>query len=293
MAQNKPMLKVNNLKMSYGHSMALNGVSLEVQKGGIVVLAGANGAGKTSLMETVMGVYRPQSGEIYFKGKSIYGQPADKNVRRGMYLVPEGRGVFATMTVLDNLLIGAHYNTSNADDRLAFVFDAFPVLGRRRNQQAATLSGGERQMLAIARALMSSPEFILVDEPSLGLAPNMFKTILDILVMLNGEGYTIMLSEQNAMQSLKIAHRAYILEKGLVVKSGTGEELLADKQVCEAYLGVAENTSGGGPAENSAQGVANSAWECENKSESGALRGIESGDAGGGLSENSSNEDSQ
>ncbi len=238
MARNKVLLEVRNLSVSYGQIQALSGVSLEVNKGETVVLTGANGAGKTSIMETVLGVHRPRSGEILFRGQLINGEAVDRNVRRGMYLVPEGRGVFASMSVMDNLLLGAHYNTRNVKKRLEFVFDTFPVLSQRQGQGAATLSGGERQMLAIARALMSSPEIILVDEPSLGLAPAVVSRIMELISSLNREGYSILLSEQNAFKALKIADRGYVLETGRIVQSGSAQNLLSDTAVREAYLGA-------------------------------------------------------
>ena len=236
--QNDIILKINDLSVAYGHVKALKGISLDVAKGEIVVLVGANGAGKTSIMETVLGANVPVAGEIEFKGQPIQGVPVDKNVRNGMYLVPEGRGVFSSMNVMDNLLLGAHHNLKNAESKLELVFDSFPVLGERRSQIAGTLSGGERQMLAIARALMSSPDMIMVDEPSIGLAPIIVNDIFEILVNLNKEGYSILLSEQNVYKALKIAHRGYVLETGTITKSGTANELLNDEAVREAYLGA-------------------------------------------------------
>lgn len=238
MAQNNTILNIKNLSVSYGQVRALANVDLSVDKGEIVVLVGANGAGKTSIMETVLGANNPDTGEILFKGKSIGGQSIDKTVRSGIYLVPEGRGVFASMNVLDNLLLGAHHNLKDVNDRLDRVFDYFPVLGERRSQIAGTLSGGERQMLAIARALMSSPEMILIDEPSIGLAPIIVSDIFRIIVDLNKKGYSILLSEQNVYKALKIAHRAYVLETGKIINSGTSEQLLNDEAVRSAYLGA-------------------------------------------------------
>jgi branched-chain amino acid transport system ATP-binding protein len=203
-----------------------------------VALAGANGAGKTTLLETIMGVRKPGSGAVVFDGLDITGSPADRNVRRGITLVPEGRGVFASMTVMDNLLLGAHHDLKAADKKLAFVFRVFPVLAERQKQPAGALSGGERQMLSIARALMPAPRLILVDEPSIGLAPIMVNAIFAILVQLNREGYSILLSEQNACRALQCAHRAYVLETGRVVREGLAADLLLDPAVREAYLGV-------------------------------------------------------
>ena len=237
MEQNN-ILEIENLTVNYGHVNALKGVSLDVKRGEIVVLVGANGAGKTTIMETVLGANIPESGKILFKGERVDGSAVDRNVRNGMFLVPEGRGVFSSMTVLDNLLLGAHHNLKEASNKLQLVFDSFKVLGERQSQVAGTLSGGERQMLAIARALMSSPDMIMVDEPSIGLAPIIVNDIFDILVRLNREGYSILLSEQNVYKALKIAHRAYVLETGRIIKSGTSEELLNDPAVREAYLGA-------------------------------------------------------
>ena len=238
MAQNEVLLKVESLSVAYGHINALKEVNLQVLRGEIVVLIGANGAGKTTLLETSLGINTPKSGEITFKGKPISGVPADRNVRAGLCLVPEGRGVFASMSVLDNLLLGAHHNMKNVARNLKRVYQWFPRLEERKNQIARTLSGGERQMLAIARSLMSAPELIMVDEPSLGLAPIIVNDIFDILLHLNREGYTILLSEQNAYKSLKCAHRGYVLETGKVTLSGTAAELLNDPGVREAYIGA-------------------------------------------------------
>ncbi len=238
MAPSEVLLSVRDLEVSYGHINALSGVSLEVRRGEIVVLIGANGAGKSTLLATVLGINVPRAGSVTFRGKVISGQPADRNVRAGLCLVPEGRGVFAAMSVLDNLLLGAHHNLRNAERNLARVYKWFPILEERQNQVARTLSGGERQMLAMARALMSSPELIMVDEPSLGLAPIVVNDIFQILVRLNQEGYTILLSEQNAYKSLKCAHRGYVLETGTVTLSGTAQELLADPGVRAAYIGA-------------------------------------------------------
>ena len=232
------ILDVRGLEVSYGHVKALKGVDLKIRRGEIVVLVGANGAGKTTLMETVLGVNRVQQGDISFKGHSILGRTTDKNVRDGMFLVPEGRGVFSSMTVTDNLLLGAHHNLKDADGKMKRVFSSFPILKERRNQVAKTLSGGERQMLAIARALMSSPELIMIDEPSIGLAPIIVNDIFDIIVNLNKEGYSILLSEQNVYKALKCAHRGYVMETGTIVLSGSAEELLKDPGIREAYLGA-------------------------------------------------------
>jgi len=238
LAANEVLLTLDRVSVAYGHINALREVSLEVRRGEIVVLIGANGAGKTTLLETSLGINTPLSGRILFKGKPIEGVAADRNVRDGICLVPEGRGVFASMTVLDNLLLGAYHNMRNVHKSLARVYEWFPRLAERKSQIARTLSGGERQMLAIGRALMSAPELIMVDEPSLGLAPIVVNDIFQILVQLNREGYTILLSEQNAYKSLKCAHRGYVLETGQVSLSGTAEQLLHDPGVRAAYIGA-------------------------------------------------------
>lgn len=232
------ILEVKDLAVSYGHVNALKGISLDVREGEIVVLIGANGAGKTSIMETVLGVNKVDSGTINFQGKNITNMPADKIVRSGIFLVPEGRGVFASMTVTDNLLLGAHHNLHGSKEKMEYVFKSFPILGERKDQVAGTLSGGERQMLAIARALMSSPKMILVDEPSIGLAPKIVNDIFEILVNLNNEGYSILLSEQNVNKALKCAHRGYVMETGKIVLSGTSEDLRNNPEIRKAYLGA-------------------------------------------------------
>ncbi|GAB1433686.1 ABC transporter ATP-binding protein [Spirochaetota bacterium] len=233
-----PILSVKDLKVSYGSINALKGVSIDVYPGEIVVLIGANGAGKTTLLSTILGINKPLSGSVSFDGKRIDNVPVDKNVRAGVCLVPEGRGVFASMTVIDNLLLGAHHNLANKDKNLERVYNWFPILEKRKNQVARTLSGGERQMLAIARGLMSAPRLIMVDEPSIGLAPIVVNDIFNILVMLNKEGYTILLSEQNAYKALKCAHRGYVIETGNVLLSGPADSLLNDPGVKAAYLGA-------------------------------------------------------
>lgn len=232
------MLSVQGLSVSYGHVEALRNASLDVRAGEIVALIGANGAGKTTLMETVLGIHTPASGRVLFDGTPLRRMTADRTVRAGLCLVPEGRGVFTSMTVMDNLLLGAYHNRRNVSRNLERVYEWFPVLRDRSGQVARTLSGGERQMLAIGRALMSAPRLIMVDEPSLGLAPIVVKEIFDIVQKLNDEGYTILLSEQNANRALRCAHRAYVLETGRVLMSGTAEQLLDDPGVKAAYLGA-------------------------------------------------------
>jgi len=233
-----PLLSVEGICVSYGQVKAVKQADLVVRPGEIVALIGANGAGKTTLLETILGINRPAAGTIRFMGREITGVAADRNVRAGLCLVPEGRGVFASMTVLDNLLLGAHHNMRSVEKNLRRVYDSFPILQQRKHQIARTLSGGERQMLAIGRALMSAPRLIMVDEPSIGLAPIVVNDIFAILSMLNREGYTILLSEQNARKALQCADRGYVLETGTVALSGSGEELLNDPGVREAYLGA-------------------------------------------------------
>jgi len=233
-----PLLAVEDISVSYGQVKAVKQASLAVFPGEIVVLIGANGAGKTTLLETILGINTPSSGTIRFLGKDITGNPADRNVRAGLCLAPEGRGVFASMSVLDNLLLGAHHNMRNVGKNLRRVYDWFPILEQRKDQIARTLSGGERQMLAIGRALMSAPRLVMVDEPSLGLAPKVVNDIFNILSMLNREGYTMLLSEQNAHKALKCAHRGYVLGTGSISLSGTAQQLLNDPGVREAYLGA-------------------------------------------------------
>ena len=233
-----PLLAVEDISVSYGQVKALKQASLAVFPGEIVVLIGANGAGKTTLLETILGINTPVSGAIRFMGKDITGNPADRNVRAGLCLAPEGRGVFASMSVLDNLLLGAHHNMHIVGKNLRRVYGWFPILDQRKDQIARTLSGGERQMLAIGRALMSAPRLVMVDEPSLGLAPRVVNDIFNILSMLNREGYTMLLSEQNAHKALKCAHRGYVLGTGSVTLSGTAQQLLNDPGVREAYLGA-------------------------------------------------------
>lgn len=229
---------VDNLEVFYGQINALKGISLSIRKGEIVTLIGSNGSGKTTILETILGVNQLKAGRITFKGQDITRSSVDRNVRGGIYLVPEGGGVFSSMTVADNLLLGAHHSLSGAAEKMELVFDTFPALGERKDQAAGVLSGGEQRMLAIGRGLMSSPEVVLVDEPSLGLAPLLVSDIFDILIKLNRRGQTILLAEQNALKALGCAHRGYVLEAGRIVKEGSSEELLKDPSLAKAYLGV-------------------------------------------------------
>ncbi|MGZ0086966.1 ABC transporter ATP-binding protein [Caldibacillus thermoamylovorans] len=233
------MLNVNGIDVFYGNIHALKGVSLEVNKGEIVTLIGANGAGKTTLLKTISGLLKPKNGDIVYEGASIAGKAAQWIVKQGISHVPEGRRVFANMTVEENLELGAFLrkDKDGIQQDFAKVFQLFPRLEERRKQLAGTLSGGEQQMLAIGRALMARPKLLLLDEPSMGLAPLLVKTIFRIIQEINASGTTILLVEQNAHMALSIADRAYVLESGRVVLSGTAAELQASEQVKQAYLG--------------------------------------------------------
>lgn len=233
------MLKVDHLSVHYGVIQAVKDVSFEVNEGEVVTLIGANGAGKTSILRTISGLVRPSAGEISFLGKEIQKEPARKIVVSGLSQVPEGRHVFPGMTVLENLELGAFLRRDREENQknLKKIFDRFPRLEERKSQDAATLSGGEQQMLAMGRALMSQPKLLLLDEPSMGLAPIFIQEIFDIIQDIQKQGTTVLLIEQNANKSLAIANRGYVLETGKIVLSGTGEELLASEEVRKAYLG--------------------------------------------------------
>ena len=233
------MLKVENLSIKYGSIEAVKNVSFEVNEGEVVTLIGANGAGKTSILRTISGLVRPTEGTISYLGNDIHKTPARKIVADGLAQVPEGRHVFAGLTVMENLEMGAflHKNKEENTVLLKKVFQRFPRLEERKNQDAATLSGGEQQMLAMGRALMSRPKLLLLDEPSMGLAPIFIREIFDIIEDIKAQGTTVLLIEQNANKALSIADRGYVLETGKVVLSGTGKELLASDEVRKAYLG--------------------------------------------------------
>lgn len=233
------MLKVDHLSVHYGVIQAVKDVSFEVNEGEVVTLIGANGAGKTSILRTISGLVRPSAGEISFLGKEIQKEPARKIVASGLSQVPEGRHVFPGMTVLENLELGAFLRRDREENQknLKRVFDRFPRLEERKMQDAATLSGGEQQMLAMGRALMSQPKLLLLDEPSMGLAPIFIQEIFDIIQDIQKQGTTVLLIEQNANKALAIADRGYVLETGKVVLSGTGKELLESEEVRKAYLG--------------------------------------------------------
>ncbi|HFU4084194.1 TPA: ABC transporter ATP-binding protein [Streptococcus suis] len=233
------MLKVENLSVHYGVIEAVKNVSFEVNEGEVVTLIGANGAGKTSILRTISGLVRPSSGTISFLGNEIQKIPARKIVADGLSQVPEGRHVFAGLTVMENLEMGAFLrnNREEYQANLKKIFARFPRLEERKNQDAATLSGGEQQMLAMGRALMSQPKLLLLDEPSMGLAPIFIQEIFDIIQDIQKQGTTVLLIEQNANKALTIADRGYVLETGKVALSGTGKELLASEEVKKAYLG--------------------------------------------------------
>ena len=231
------ILKVNDLKVNYGGIEAVKGISFDVPRGEIVTLIGANGAGKSTTLKAIAGLVKPTAGSIEFEGDSITGKDSSDIVSRGITLVPEGRRVFSNMTVLENIKIGAYLRSDDLTDDINWVYDLFPRLKERSWQLAGTLSGGEQQMLAVARALMSRPQVIMMDEPSLGLAPLIVKGIFDIIKEINKRGVTVLLIEQNATMALKAANYAYVLETGKISMSGTGAELLVNEDVKKAYLG--------------------------------------------------------
>ena len=234
------MLSVQNLDLFYGDAQALNRVSLEGPKGEIVAIVGANGAGKSSLIRTIAGIERPRSGTIVFKDKAIHGLESHAVCNLGIGQVAEGRQVFPSLTVLENLEMGAMLPRARAHMKKSLdgVLSLFPRLAERRGQVAGTMSGGEQQMLAIGRCLMGAPELIMFDEPSLGLAPLVVQEVFHTIRVLNGRGITILLVEQNVAVSLKLSNHAYVLENGRVVMSGRGEQLLHDDRVRQAYLGL-------------------------------------------------------
>ncbi|MBR1566974.1 MAG: ABC transporter ATP-binding protein [Oscillospiraceae bacterium] len=233
------MLKIENLHVSYGGIRALQGVSLEVPDGKIVTLIGANGAGKSTTLRTISGLVKADSGSITYDGQELLGMPINKILEKGIAMVPEGRRVFTNLSVVENLRIGAYLRNDKAqiEKDLEWVYELFPRLKERSWQMAGTLSGGEQQMLAVARALMSKPKVIMMDEPSLGLAPLVVKGIFDIIRTINDQGVTVLLIEQNANMALKIADYAYVLETGRITLTGTGRELLVNEAVKKAYLG--------------------------------------------------------
>ena len=232
-------LQARNLEVSYGGIRAVKGVDLHVQHGELVCLIGANGAGKTTTLKSLCGLLRPSHGEILYEGKAINGRPSHELLRLGISLVPEGRGIFGRLTVEENLMIGAYSRNDAAGIRadLDRLYDLFPRLLERRRQQAGTLSGGEQQMLAIGRALMSRPRLLLLDEPSMGLAPMLVQKIFETIKRIAKEGVTLLLVEQNAKLALEVSHRGYVMESGKIILADSAEALLKNPQVQQAYLG--------------------------------------------------------
>lgn len=235
------LLEIRNLSVSYGGINAVKDINLDVPEGQIVTLIGANGAGKSTILRTISGLVKTKTGSVTYEGKELLGKSPDYIVSQGVTLVPEGRRVFTDLTVLENLKIGAYLRKDNIEPDIEYVYSLFPRLKERTWQYAGTLSGGEQQMLAVGRALMSRPKLIMMDEPSLGLAPLVVKSIFDIIKTINQKGITVLLIEQNANMALMAAHTAYVLETGNITMKGTGAELLADERIKEAYLGKRKN----------------------------------------------------
>ena len=235
------MLKITDLKVSYGGINAVKGVSFEVPKGSVVSLIGANGAGKSTILRTIAGLVKPVEGTVSFNDENITGTDTSDIIAKGITLVPEGRRVFPDMTVLDNIKIGAFLRHDSLDEDIEHMYSLFPRLKERKWQLAGTLSGGEQQMLALARALMSKPKLLMMDEPSLGLAPLIVKGIFEIIKEINKSGVTVLLIEQNANMALKASDYAYVLETGRLSMEGSGEELLSNEAIREAYLGKNSN----------------------------------------------------
>ncbi|RCK74393.1 MAG: Branched-chain amino acid transport ATP-binding protein LivF [Anaerolineae bacterium] len=234
------LLEVKDLNVYYGAIHALQGISFHLDEGEIVTLIGANGAGKSTTLNTISGILRPRQGQVIFKGKDITFTPADEIVRMGVCQSPEGRKIFATLTVMENLEMGAYTQTDKQEiqKNLERVFRSFPRLKERQNQLGGTLSGGEQQMLAIGRALMSRPQLLLLDEPSMGLSPILVEEIFNIIQEINAQGTSILLVEQNAQMALSVAHRGYVLETGKIVLEGDSRDLLNNPMVAKAYLGA-------------------------------------------------------
>lgn len=231
------ILEVRELSVSYGGIEAIKNISFDVEEGKIVTLIGSNGAGKSSTLRSIAGIVRARSGEVLFEGENILGLSPDQIVKRGITLVPEGRRVFPNLTVAENLRIGAYLRRDDLRLDLEYIYTLFPRLKERSWQQAGTLSGGEQQMLAVGRALMAKPRLIMMDEPSLGLAPLVVQGIFDIIHTINSQGITVLLIEQNANMALQAADRAFVMQTGEIILSGTGAELLENEEVKEAYLG--------------------------------------------------------
>ncbi len=231
------ILEIKDLSVAYGGIQAVRGISFEVNEGEIVTLIGANGAGKSSTLRSIVGLVKPAGGSVLFQGKELRGLATENIVKNGITLVPEGRRVFVNLTVFENLRMGAYMRKDNLDADLDWVYSLFPRLKERSWQSAGTLSGGEQQMLAIARALMSKPKLIMMDEPSLGLAPLVVQGVFDIISEINRQGVTILLVEQNANMALKAADRGYVMETGRITMTGTGKELSENEEIRAAYLG--------------------------------------------------------
>ena len=231
------ILEIKNLSVAYGGIEAIKNISFDVEEGKVVTLIGSNGAGKSSTLRSISGIVKAKSGEVLFEGQNIIGMAPDQIVKLGITLVPEGRRVFPNLTVLENLKVGAYLRKDNITSDIEYVYSLFPRLKERSWQLAGTLSGGEQQMLAVGRALMARPKVIMMDEPSLGLAPIVVKGIFDIIRTINKEGITVLLIEQNANMALKVADYAFVMQTGEITMSGTGAELLANEEVKEAYLG--------------------------------------------------------
>lgn len=233
-----PILEVNNLEAYYGGIQALKGINLTVGEGEIVTLIGSNGAGKSSTLKAISGLVKVKNGSVSFQGKDITNKPAHETTLLGVAHVPEGRKIFSGLTVKENLLMGAFSvkKKSIIQERMEIVFDHFPKLKERFEQKGGTMSGGEQQMLAIGRALMMNPKLLMLDEPSMGLAPIIVEQIFEIIKQLNREGITVLLVEQNAYQALNVAHRGYVIQNGSIVLSGKGSELIANEEIKEAYL---------------------------------------------------------
>lgn len=234
------MLSVKGIEVFYGDLQALRGVSLEVNQGEIVTIVGSNGAGKSTTLMTISGIYKPRRGEIQFHKETIHPYPTAKIVSLGIVQIPEGRQLFPTLTVMENLEMGSQFPKAKQvrKESMEWVFKLFPRLEERKNQLAGTLSGGEQQMLAIGRGLMARPILLMLDEPSLGLSPILVKTIFDIIREINRQGTTILLVEQNVFHSLSLSHRGYVLENGSITMSGTGQDLLKNQHIRQSYLGL-------------------------------------------------------
>ena len=235
MSKNKSILKINDLYLNYGSIKAIKGIDIEIKKGEFITLIGPNGAGKSSLLKGIMNIEKT-IGDVFFKGKDISDFSTEKIVSKGISIIPEGHLIFSSMTVWENLQLGVYQGNNNQNISLKQIYDYFPVLENRKEQKAGTLSGGEQQMLSIGRALLSDPELLLVDEPSLGLAPQIVEDIFVILKKLNDDGFTILLAEQNVKKALEIAKRAYVLKTGSIIKEGNTDDLLSENDFYDLYL---------------------------------------------------------